>query len=67
MNARIRKVLPLAVASLLLLLPAAALAEPVQQFSFQVRDIKPGGRFTLIFNARTFDTTGNPPPSPIEN
>ncbi len=67
MNARIRKVLPLAVASLLLLLPAAATAEPVQQFSFQVRDIKPGGRFTLIFNARNFDTTGNPPPTPTTN
>lgn len=67
MNARIRKSLPLAVASLLLLLPAAALAEPVQQFSFQVRDIKPGGRFTLIFNARTFDTTGNPPPTATQN
>jgi len=67
MNARIRKSLLLAIASLLLLLPASALAEPVQQFSFQVKDIKSGGRFTLIFNARNFDTTGAPPPSPIEN
>jgi hypothetical protein len=67
MNARIRKLLPLAVASLLLLVPATALAEPIQQFSFQVRDIKSGGRFTLIFNARNFDTTGNPPPTPIDN
>lgn len=66
-NARIRKVLPLAFASLFLLLPAAALAEPVQQFSFQVKDIKPGGRFTLIFNARNYDTTGAPPPSPTLN
>jgi hypothetical protein len=65
-NARISKVLSLAVASLLLV-PAAALAEPVQQFSFQVRDIKPGGRFTLIFNARNFDTTGAPPPTPTNN
>lgn len=66
--ARTRRAIPLAVASLLLLLaPATASADPVQQFSFQVKDIKPGGRFTLVFNARTFDTTGNPPPTPVEN
>ena len=59
--------LALVVVGLALGAPAAALAEPVQQFSFQVRDIKPGGRFTLVFNARTFDTTGNPPPTAIEN
>ncbi|HMJ04533.1 MAG TPA: hypothetical protein VK506_16445 [Conexibacter sp.] len=64
---RTSKALALAVAGLALGAPAAALAEPVQQFSFQVKDIKPGGRFTLIFNARTFDTTGAPPPSPIQN
>jgi hypothetical protein len=64
---RTSRALLLAVAGLALGAPAVALAEPVQQFSFQVKDIKPGGRFTLIFNARTFDTTGAPPPSPIEN
>jgi hypothetical protein len=57
----------LALAGLALLAPAAAQAEPVNQFSFQVKDIKPGGRFTLLFNARTFDTTGNPPPTPTQN
>jgi hypothetical protein len=61
------KVLLLALAGLALAAPAVAQAEPVQQFSFQVKDIKPGGRFTLIFNARTFDTTGNPPPTPTQN
>lgn len=63
-----RRTLALALAAALAALaPAAASAEPVQQFSFQVTDIKPGGRFTLIFNARTFDTTGSPPPTPVEN
>jgi hypothetical protein len=57
----------LALAGLALGAPAVAQAEPVQQFSFQVKDIKSGGRFTLIFNARTFDTTGNPPPAPLQN
>jgi len=46
---------------------AIAVAEPVQQFSFQVKDLKPGGRYTLVFNARTFDTTGGVPQSPEEN
>jgi hypothetical protein len=60
------KVLSL-VACLALGASAVALAEPVQLFSFQVKDLKPGGRFTLIFNARTFDTTGAVPPNPTEN
>ena len=66
MIARLRTFLPLAIASLLLV-PAISLADPVQQFSFQVKDIKSGGRFTLIFNARTYDTTGAPPPTPTAN
>lgn len=65
--ARMPTALLLAVTGLALGVPAAAVAEPVQQFSFQVKDIKPGGRFTLVFNARTFDTTGAPPPAPIQN
>lgn len=61
------KPLLLALAGLVLAAPAVAQAEPVSQFSFQVKDIKPGGRYTLIFNARTFDTTGGVPPSPTQN
>ncbi|HZV75528.1 MAG TPA: hypothetical protein VFF79_17595 [Conexibacter sp.] len=61
------KVLLLALAGLALSAPAVAQAEPVQQFSFQVKNIKSGGRFTLIFNARTFDTTGGVPPAPTAN
>ena len=64
---RLSKFLLLALAGLALAAPAVATAEPVQQFSFQVKDIKPGGRFTLLFNAQTFDTTGAPPPAPIQN
>lgn len=61
------KPLLLALAGLALAAPAVAQAEPVQQFSFQVKDIKSGGRFTLVFNARMFDTTGGVPPTPTEN
>lgn len=66
MPARLTRVV-LAAALALLALPAVALAEPVQQFSFQLTDLEPGGRFTLLFNARTFDTTGGVPPSPTVN
>src|SRR5215218_1421932 len=61
---RMQKTLVLALAGLALAAPAVAQAEPVSQFSFQVKDLKPGGRYTLLFNARTFDTTGGVPPSP---
>jgi hypothetical protein len=44
-----------------------AQAEPVQQFSFQLKNTKPDGRFTLIFLARTFDTTGAVPPDLLSN
>jgi hypothetical protein len=54
------------VAGLALGASAASLAEPVQQFSFQLTNLKPDGRFTLVFTARTFDTTGAVPPMLIE-
>lgn len=59
---------------LLALLPLALLAsvgiaqaEPVQEFSFQLRNVKPDGRFTVVFTSRTFDTTGAIPPILREN
>jgi hypothetical protein len=52
----------LASAVLALLVSAAALAYPVQEFSFQVKDIKPGGRFTIIYSSRTYDSSGGIPP-----
>jgi hypothetical protein len=46
-----------------LLVPVAALAYPVQEFSFQVKDVKPGGRFTVVYSSRTYDTSGGIPPA----
>jgi hypothetical protein len=57
----------LALAGLALGAPAVALAEPVNLFNFHVTNIKPGGRFTLLFHAQTFDTTGGVPPTPTAN
>ncbi len=54
----------LALVGLALTAPAVVQAQPVSNFSFQVTNIKPGGRFTLLFRAQTFDTTGGVPPSP---
>jgi len=59
--------LVLALAGLALTAPAVVQAEPVNLFNFQVTNIKPGGRFTLLFHAQTFDTTGAVPPSPTAN
>jgi hypothetical protein len=64
---RMCKPLLLALAGLALTAPAVAQAEPINQFSFQVKDIKPGGRFTLLFNARYFDALGGIPPTPTQN
>ena len=51
-----------------LLIPlAVAQAEPVQEFNFQLRDIKPDGRFTVVFTSRTYDSTGGIPPVLREN
>jgi hypothetical protein len=58
----------LAAALLGLLVPVSlAQAEPVQEFSFQLKDVKPDGRFTVIFTSRTYDTTGGIPPVLREN
>jgi hypothetical protein len=58
----------LAAALLGLLVPlATAQAEAVQEFSYQVKDVKPDGRFTVVFSSRTYDTTGGIPPVLKEN
>ena len=63
-----KKLLVIAVASLAVLGTASASpAEPVQQFSFQLTKLQPNGVFTLIFQARTFDTTGGVPPELLSN
>jgi hypothetical protein len=45
---------------------SGALAEPVQEFSFELRDAKADGRFTVAFTQRSYDTTGAVPPQPNE-
>ena len=63
-----KKLLVVAVAALSVLGAASpSLAEPINQFSFQITGLKPDGRFTLIFQARTFDTTGAVPPELLSN
>ena len=57
-----------AASSLLLALAAAAAvqAAPVEEFSFQLRDVKRDGRFTVAFTQRNYDTTGGVPVQPNE-
>jgi hypothetical protein len=57
----------IAFAVVALLVPAAALAYPVQELSLQAKDIKPGGRFTVIYSSRTYDSSGGIPPVLREN
>jgi len=40
---------------------AAAQGVVVQDFSFQIKDVKPGGRFTVVFNSHSYDTSGGIP------
>ena len=49
------------------LVPAAALAYPVQEFSAGAKDIKPDGRFTVFYSSRTYDSSGGIPPVLREN
>ena len=46
---------------------AVAQADAVQEFSYQLKDVKPDGRFTVVFSSRTFDTSGGIPPVLREN
>lgn len=48
-------------------LTAVAQAEPVQQFSFQLKNTTADGRYSIVFSSRAFDTTGGPPPELREN
>ena len=45
---------------------ASAAADPVQEFSFELRNVKPDGRFTVIYTQRSYDTTGGVPIQPNE-
>jgi len=58
----LKKIL-LSAALLALVVPlAVAQADVVQTFDFQLKDIKPDGRFTVVFSSRSYDTTGAQPP-----
>ncbi len=43
---------------------AASQADPVQEFSFELRDVRPDGRFTVVYTQRSYDTTGIVPVQP---
>ena len=45
---------------------ATVQAEPVQEFSFELRDLKPDGRFTVVYTQRSYDSTGAVPTQPNE-
>jgi hypothetical protein len=49
-------------AGLALLSPAAARAEIVRDFRFELKDPKAYGAYTVVFSERSFDTTGAPVP-----
>ncbi len=54
----------LASAALLALLPvSAAVADPVQQFSVQLKNPTPDGRYSVVYTSNAFDTSGGPPPA----
>ena len=53
-------------AALLVAGAAPAVADPVQQFSVQLKDVKPDGRYTVVYTSNSFDTTGDQPPSVTE-
>jgi hypothetical protein len=52
-----------AFAVLAFLVPTAALANPVEEISYELRDVKPGGRFTAIVSFRGYDSSGGIPPA----
>lgn len=52
-----------ALLALLALGASTATASPVQQFVVQLKDIRPDGRFSIVFSGNSFDTTGAPPPA----
>ena len=56
-----------AVAACLLSLSAMAGADPVNDFNVQIKDIEPGGSYTIVFTANSYDTTGEQPPQVTSN
>jgi hypothetical protein len=57
-----------AAALLAVLIPVGlAQADAVQEFSYQIKDVKKDGRFTVVFSSRTYDSNGGIPPVIREN
>jgi hypothetical protein len=57
-----------AAALLALLIPVGiAQADAVQEFSYQIKDVKKDGQFTVVFSSRTYDSSGGIPPVLREN
>jgi hypothetical protein len=46
---------------------AVAQGEVVQDFSFQLRDVKPDGRYTVVFNSHSYESSGGIPAPLNEN
>lgn len=67
MLAGMRWLAGLAVVVLMLFAAAAAPAEPVQEFGFTIRDVKPDGRYGVVFSSNSYDTTGAQPPALTTN
>jgi hypothetical protein len=61
-----RKTLTAAILLGALIAAAVAQAEPVQEFNFQIQDVRADGRFTVAYTQRSYDTTGGVPPQPNE-
>jgi hypothetical protein len=51
-----------AAALLMIVCAPVARAEVVQEFNYQLKDLKPYGGFTVVFSFRGYDTTGAAPP-----
>ncbi len=62
-----RSSLFIVVVALALAVSAVAAAEPVQEFGFTIRDVKPDGRYRVVFTSNSYDTTGGPPPELTTN
>ena len=59
--------LVLALVACFLSLSAAAGADPVNEVNVQIKDIRPGGSYTLVFTANQYDTSGAQPPQVRSN
>lgn len=56
-----------ALAVLFLSLTAVAGADPVNDLNIQIKDVKPDGRYTVVFSANSYDTGGQQPPHVTSN